>query len=64
MIRCFCDAECLAKGGVGANGQLKGVQMLEVEKKMHLHQIERESLEQASEDLLISMITNDCIPSL
>ena len=64
MTRCFCDAECLVKGGVGANGQLKGVQMLEVEKKMHLHRIEWESLEQASEDLLIYMITNDCIPSL
>ena len=64
MTRCFCDAECLAKGGVGANGQPKGVQMLEVEKKMHLRRIERESLERASEDLLISTITNDRIPSL
>ena len=64
MTRCFCDAKCLAKGGVGANGQLKGVQMLEVEKKMHLHQIERESLERASEDLLISMIKSDRTPSL
>ena len=45
MTRCFCDAECLVKGGVGANGQPKGVQMLEVEKRMHLCQIEQELLE-------------------
>ena len=45
MTRCFCDAKCLVKGGVGANGQPKGVQMLEVEKRMHLCQIEQESLE-------------------
>ena len=64
MTRCFCDAECLARGGVGVNGQPKGVQMSEVEKKMHLHWIEQESLERASKDLLVSMITNDHIPSL
>ena len=45
MTKCFCDAEYLAKGGVGANGQPKGVQMSEIEKKLHLHQIEQESLE-------------------
>ena len=36
--------------------------MSEVEKKMHLHLIERESLEQAGKDLFVSMITNDHIP--
>ena len=61
--RCFCDAECLVKSGVGANGQQKGVQMSEVE-KLHLHHIEWESLEWASEDLLISTITNNHISSL
>ena len=45
MTRCFCDAEYLEKGGVGTNGQPKGVQMSEVEKKLHLHWIEWESLE-------------------
>ena len=49
---------------VGANGQPKGVQMSEVEKKLHLHWIEWGSLEWASEDLLVSTITNDHIPSL
>ena len=45
MTRCFCDAKCLAKGGVGANGQPKGVQMFEVKKKIHLHWIQWELLE-------------------
>ena len=64
ITRCFCDAECLAKGGVGADVQLKGVQMSGVKKKMHLHQIEQELLEWAGEDLFVSMITNDHIPFL
>ena len=64
ITRCFCDAKCLAKGGVGADGQPKGVQMSEVKKKMHLHWIEWESLDWAGKDLFVSTITNDHIPSL
>ena len=53
----------MVKGGVGTDGQPKGVQMSEVEKKMHLCRIEWDSLEQAGEDLFVSTITNDHIPS-